>query len=60
VEFKTNSGTIDINPIHLVMVLDEVRDIKRNSCVLFLSNGMKQVVSEDRETVIKKIQRLCS
>lgn len=62
IEFKTLKGTVDINPVHVMMVLDESKSYdlpsERNSCVIYLSNGFKTVVSHSRKDVLKKLQRL--
>ena len=57
VEFETKKGTIDINPQAVAMVLNEEEKF-RDSCVIFLNNGMKCVISETRKEAIRKLQRL--
>ena len=62
VEFKTSRGTIDINPVQVVYVLNDKKDYhlekERNSCVIGLLNGINQVVSEPRSQVVRKLMRL--
>ena len=62
IEFKTSSGTIDINPVQVVYVLNDKKDYhlekERNSCVIGLLNGINQVVSEPRSEVVRKLMRL--
>ena len=57
VQFVTEKGTVDINPLQVAMILNEEKKFN-NSCVIFLCSGVKCIVSEKRADVVRKLLRL--